>query len=155
MEQLYFNGIKVGPTLFKLLEAARRRFMRFDFAADRDGSHFSDKDDWGLAHVPSITLSWVVSHQTHALISMALTELYQVDYANVDLDDRMHVRINIDEDNVRNGLKQYLSTCLTWFYCKMKKLEPWLKNGLTRSMLVSYIIMAAGARSLDEFRSCR
>ncbi len=115
MEQSYFAGIEVGSTLYKLLRSARRRYMSFEFSASRNGdSEFLPKDDWGCAHMPSMAVNWVVSKQTHQVISTALTELYEVKFSNTDILEREHIHLSIDANNVRDGLRKYLSTCLTW-----------------------------------------
>ena len=124
MEQLYFADVEVGPTLHKLLKSAKRRFMRFEFTSGRSGRRqFLPGDDRGYAHMPGMSVNWVISKQTHKTISAALTELYDINFSSTDCHDRKHIHINIDADNVRNGLKQYLATCLTLILLKDEEVK--------------------------------
>lgn len=115
MEQLYFTDIAVGPTLYSLLKSARRRFMRFEFVSNRKGTkQFEPGDGYGFAHMPAMATEWVVAKQTNDIISTALTELYNVNFSNLDHNDKSYIYLNMNAVDVRNGLKQYLATCLTW-----------------------------------------
>ncbi|MBA3678996.1 hypothetical protein H0W80_02270 [Candidatus Saccharibacteria bacterium] len=107
VEQLYFSGIEVGPTVYKILKACKRRFYRFDISSDREGStKFKNTDEYGFAHMPYLAVDWVIDHQSQATILQIISELCSMNFTYQQRE------VHTGEYSFRTGLEDYLSHCL-------------------------------------------
>jgi len=106
VEQLYFSGIEVGPTVYKILKSCKRRFYRFDISSGREGStKFKNTDEYGFAHMPYLAVEWVFGHQTKATILQMTSELYSMKFI-------YEHTVCAGEYSFKTGLEDYLSHCL-------------------------------------------